>query len=754
MTMGVRIKHLLCLLALLGLPASWAGAQDFDFHPPALAGDPTTPAVMRDLAVRVLPVYQEDNPERYLTNLWALQLVSGDSGSANATRQTLRERRRNMDPDRPDGAAVLNDIYSQARETQAATRVPFAQSFAQTFRDVMSRLSDQQAYAVTAWRGTPLPVLQDAVQQSFDQHRSKDVITLADAVDMIRTYLAFEAARNAWPLIGALNAEDDQRRYVAEDHVLIKTAGGENITALLVRPKSSTQPLPALLEFTIYANSPNYAKECAAHGYVGVVAYTRETPHSLYRVVPFQNDGDDARTVINWIARQPWSDGRVGMYGGSYSGFTAWAAAKRLPPALKAVATSAPIAPGIDFPMRDNIFRNSGYRWVFNVTNKKGWDETYDDTHWRNLQETWYRSGKAYVRLDHTFKRPNQFFHRWLHHPSYDLFWQQMIPYRREFNRIDIPVLTIAGYYGGDEVGALYYFTQHYQFDKNANQILLIGPYDDNILERAPVENLRGYQVDPAALVDLHQLRYQWFDSVFKGAARPAVLADRVNYELMGANEWRHVPSLDAMATGTQRFFLDAAPSADDHVLAQHKGSDAAFVRQTISLTDRSDADWSAPFDLIGRTLQTRNALRFISDPLSHAIELNGLFSGRLDFTVNKMDLDVNITLYELLPTGEYLELFDPSFEFRASYARDRVHRRLLKSGERQQVTFTSDRLTSRRLQAGSRLVVVLGVNKRADRQINYGGGDDVSVESLEDGHEPIKIRWYSGSYIDLPVQK
>ncbi|HEY5020554.1 MAG TPA: CocE/NonD family hydrolase C-terminal non-catalytic domain-containing protein, partial [Steroidobacteraceae bacterium] len=381
-------------------------------------------------------------------------------------------------------------------------------------------------------------------------------------------------------------------------------------------------------------------------------------------------------------------------------------------------------------------------------------DETYEDARWRSLQESWYRSGLAYVRLDHTYRRPNRFFHRWLHHPSYDLFWQQMIPYRRQFAAIDIPVLTTAGYYGGDEVGALYYFTQHYQFDQNANQTLLIGPYDDNILERAPVATLRGYQVDPVALVDLHQLRYQWFDYIFKGAAKPAVLADRVNYELMGANVWRHAPSLDAMATGMQRFFLDAAPSADDHVLARHKRSDATFVGQTVSLTDRSDANWTAPFNLIGRTLNTPNAVKFISDPLPQAIELNGLFSGRLDFTVNKMDMDLNLALYELLPTGDYLELFDPGYEFRASYVRDRVHRQLLKAGERQQLNYRSDRLTSRRLQAGSRLVVVLGVNKRPDQQINYGGGDDVSVESVEDGKEPVKIRWYSGSYIDIPVQK
>jgi hypothetical protein len=119
------------------------------------------------------------------------------------------------------------------------------------------------------------------------------------------------------------------------------------------------------------------------------------------------------------------------------------------------------------------------------------------------------------------------------------------------------------------------------------------------------------------------------------------------------------------------------------------------------------------------------------------------------------MDMDVNIALYELLPSGEYLQLFQPAYEFRASYARDRVHRHLLRAGERQQLTIKSERLMSRKLQAGSRVVMVLGVNKQQDRQINYGGGSDVSEESLEDaGKVPLRIRWYSASYIEIPVRR
>jgi hypothetical protein len=143
-----------------------------------------------------------------------------------------------------------------------------------------------------------------------------------------------------------------------------------------------------------------------------------------------------------------------------------------------------------------------------------------------------------------------------------------------------------------------------------------------------------------------------------------------------------------------------------------------------------------------------------VSEPLSQPTEVSGLFSGQLDITVNKMDIDVYISLYELLPSGEYVRLFGPTDEFRASYLQDRVHRHLLKAGERQTLTYKSERLTSRQLQTGSRLVMVLGINKRPDREINYGTGNDVSEDTVAEGRIPIKIRWYGDSYIEIPMRR
>jgi uncharacterized protein len=752
---GVRIAKTLIFFTIIAASRAWTAAPDLEFHPPAAVSDAATPAVMRDLAERLLPVYQEADPDRYLANLSALQMVAGDYAAANVSRQSLRDRRRRKDSGQRVGRVVIYDMYASAKAMESENRVPFAEAFTKSFHDVMNHLDDRDAYAVTQWLETSLPEFRDALQRSLDQQRAKDSISQSEAVELIRAYLSFDAYRTLAPLADSLDAEDDDRRYISDKEILIKTPDGARIAAVVVRPKSSSKPLPALLEFTIY-DSQNYAKECAAHGYVGVVAYTRGAHAASHRVVPYQHDGDDARAVINWIAKQSWSDGRVAMYGEGYSGFTPWAAAMRVPPALKAIATSAGSAPGIDVPMAGSIFQNSAYRWSLSVTDPKAvvGGKSDDDALWRSLDQKWYTSGRRYRDMGRVFGTPNPIFIRWLNHPSYDRFWQNMVPFQEQFAHINIPVLTTTGYFAASEPGALYYFTQHHRYNPRADHTLLIGPYDDSVMQRGTSPVLHGYPVDSTALVDLHELRYEWFDHILKGGATPSLLTDRINYEVMGANEWRHAPTLEAMGKGSLRFYLDAAASGEGRRLSRHKNSKVRFIRQTLSFADRTDAGWMPPTDLISKDLVSHNSLIFVSDPLTKPAEFDGLFSGRFDFTVNKMDVDLNIILYERVANGDYIRLFSPTYEFRASYARDRVHRHLLKAGEREELTSMSERLTSRQLQAGSRLVMVLGINKRPDREINYGTGNDVSEESIADAKIPLNIRWYNDSYIDIPIRR
>jgi putative CocE/NonD family hydrolase len=204
----------------------------------------------------------------------------------------------------------------------------------------------------------------------------------------------------------------------------------------------------------------------ASRGYAGVTGHTRGKACSSDKTVPYAYDGADATALINWIAAQPWSDGRVGMYGGSYSGFTTWAT-KYMPKPLKAIMVGAPVAPGIDVPMEGNIVWNFIYPWPFYTTNNRWLDNAtyFDNARWSALNEKYYRTGAAYRDLAKLDGTPNPVFAEWIRHPSVDAYWSATIPRGKEYASINIPVLQTAGYFAGGPGGAIYYFQQHYKYN-------------------------------------------------------------------------------------------------------------------------------------------------------------------------------------------------------------------------------------------------------------------------------------------------
>jgi len=746
-------KVLLLLLAMLVAP-SLAFAQDFDFRPPASATDPALPAAMKDLAQRVLPVYQENDQDRYLSNLSALQMVAGDPVSAYATRQSLQERRRNAPGARPASRAQAYDIYARARAIESQVRTPFANAYAQAFRDAVNRIDDLDAHVLEGQLTAPFQPMQEGLQRALDQRRGKTSISLNDALDFVWAWFAFESYRSFNAVVRPLVAAEDKRRYVTEEDVTIPVSKTGIVTATLVRPRIVAGKLPAILEFALETETRD-PLEAAAHGYVSVLARVRGLRDKTDPLPPFQTEGDDARAVVEWMAKQTWSNGRVGLLGTNYGGYVAWAATKRMPPALKAIVTSDPMAPGIDVPMSGGgIFVNPSYRWLYNVTAAPD-DKLPADDRWRALDEDWYKNGRRYREFPTLPGRASAIFRGWLNHPSYDRYWQKLLPFREEFARVNIPVLTVTGYYSSGAAASLYYFTQHHQHNAHANHALLIGPYDDQGVERGPAAALRGLQLDTAAVVEIHDAWYEWFDHALKGGKRPALVSANVNYQLTGANEWRHTATVDAPESKPLRFYLieSASPSSDLNALAEERPEKRSFLPQTFDLQDRSDIGWRPLRELVQRTLKARDGELFVSEPLKQAVDIAGLLRGQLDFTVNKVDMDLVVSLYELRPNGDYVKLFDPGYAFRASYARDRAKRRLLRAGERQQLSFRSERMMARRLQAGSRLIMALGINKRADQQLNYGTGDDVSEESIEDAGVPVRIRWYNSSFVEIPTQ-
>jgi putative CocE/NonD family hydrolase len=763
------IKLIVLIWVGLGL-VTQAQAQQIEFKQDAVT-DPTELAEeMPRLAKSVLALYRESDREKYLDNLFRLQLIAGDYPSAGASLASLREL---SGPTRSQSALsnVRWEIYAKALSRQVARQESFDEAFKQSFREVLAPLDNRTAFQVLYSFGTPLNFLEASLRQTLDQQKGKATIALPDAVALVRRYLAVQAFRRFQPLVPQLADEDDERRYVIARDILVRTPDGASVCAMTVRPRV-TRKLPALLNFTIYADplrTTENARLTASHGYVGVEGLTRGKGCSPDQPVPIEHDGADAAALIDWISRQPWSDGRVGMYGGSYDGFTQWAAAKHLPKALKAMMPSVTFAPGIDFPNPGGIYQSYAFPWPFYTTGVKTLDEArYNDSaRWNRLFQDWYASGRAYRDLDKIDGTPNPIWNRWLAHPGYDSYWQRMIPYGEEFARVNIPVLTTTGYYDDGQIGALYYFTQHHRHKPNAEHYLVIGPYNHvsgQLGMRAGPDGtlppLLGYKPDPVSALDIVELRYQWFDYTLRGGPKPAVLKDKVNYEVMGANVWKHAPSLAAMADRRLKFFLSAERAGDTYRLTETQPQ-AVSIPQTVNFADRAApantnfgaanvGNWNGNDAIVGKSLRTTNGSAFVSAPFQTPVELSGRFSTRLSFITNKKDFDFNVQLYELKPDGEYFQL---SYHWaRASYVKDRSRRELLTPGRREQLDFESFLLTSREFAAGSRLVVVLSIIKRADAQINYGTGKDVSDETIADAKEPLSIKWLNDSFVDIPV--
>jgi predicted acyl esterase len=717
-------------------------AQEFDFPPAAVTDTVALSRQMPLLAGAVLRVYADADRAVDLANRFRLEAVARQYAESDRTLATLARDYWSGVPE-IRAAHVLYATYAgaMARAGSAGPTEPLSREFARVLR----QLDDSAAALVLRALAVSPPSLDGGVRAALRRQRGRATISLADALSLVRAYHAREALRALAAIAGPIVATDDRRRYVLTSDMQVRTPDDGTICVFVVRPRRPGR-VPALLNFTIYADTLAKlveSRRLASRGYAAVVGYTRGKLCSPDRIVPYVHDGADGAAVVDWIARQPWSDGRVGMYGGSYEGFTQWAVAKHMPGALKTITPAVPVAPGLDVPMEGNVFVSFVYPWPFFATDNKTLDTlTYNDfARWNRLNREWYVSGRAYRSLDSIDGTPNPVFDEWLAHPTYDAYWRGMIPYGEEFARITIPVLATAGYYYGGPGAALYYFREHRRHLPGAEHYLVIGPYDHPQGQRGVVSALgdtisnlagAGYDIDPVARVDFWPLRLQWFDYVFRGAPRPPMLRDHLTYQVLGANVWKHASSVERMADTIRRVPLGPATL-------------------TVDMANRADADRvPAGGGIVADAIDTVDALKFVSDPVPDRVEVSGLFSGELNLVTNKRDFDLFVSLSELTPAGEYVLL--STMNQRVSHARSATERRLLTPGSPQRVKFSSIRLISRLLQPGSRLVVILGPIKAPSLPLNLGSGKDPSDETVADAGEPMRIELLGGSYLDVPV--
>jgi putative CocE/NonD family hydrolase len=684
-----------------------------------------------------------------------LQLAAGSYQEAIATATARRKLL-------PSGAgpdpSIRLELYARVKAAEAGGSVDPERAFRKAFSDLVSSMDDKTALSVEYFLKARPWFFQRGVDQALARHQIQREMAHAEALELMDLYFNVKALQSFAPWLDSAIAADDVQRYVIDTDVLIKTKEGVTLSAVVVRKKGITEPVATSLSFNIQTDIDywlNQAKTAAIHGYVGVVADPRGKRLSPDEIAPWEHEAGDTYAVIDWISKQPWSNGKVGMYGLSYAGFTQWAAAKSLHPALKTIVPAAASSPGFGAPMQNNVVQYVQYAWPFYVMNNKTLDDAtyYDFGRWKTLREKWFSSGRPFREIDAIDGTPNKLLQQQLQHPSIDKYWQAMQPFGKDYARINIPVLTLTGYYDDANAAAVNYLVDHYRYNKKADHYLVIGPYDHSGTAEAfkpPV--LMGYEIDAVAQIDSIELTYQWFDYVMRGAPKPALIKDRINYQLMGANIWKHAPSIDAMSTQHLKLYLSAAKDGERYRLSSSQPAEAGSIAQTVDLADRtSQLNLYDPVP-ISKDEPQANVMAFVSEPFDSPVSVSGMITGRLDAATNKRDMDFTLSFYELMPDGRRFHL--SYYLGRASYARDMSKRVLLAPGRRTLIPFERTPLISRRMSVGSRLLVLLTVNKNSFAQVNYGTGKDVSDESIADAKEPLQVRWYNDSYVTVPIER
>lgn len=591
----------------------------------------------------------------------------------------------------------------------------------------------------TCGSGEHQPIVQKI---NFDKNSSSMNGITKIFLTLVLTILFFASSTSTF----AQQANPADSIYNIQDSVLIPTRSGINISAIIVRKKINTQPLPVVLFYTTYyqgSGDAGLGKKSAEKDYVGVVAYARGIRTDLKNYAPFEHEGTDVYDIIDWISKQSWCDGKVAMLGGSYTGFSQWATAKNIHPALKTIVPQVAVMPGFDMPMENNVPTGNILSWANdNIYKNKPYS--------RSLVFEWFEKGTSFRSLDSLGGQPNPIFQKWMQHPSYDNYWQSMVPTQEEYANINIPVLTTTGYYDGAQISALQYFKLHNRYNKNANHYFVIGPYDHWSGQRNASPNLMGYDIDSVANISMRDLAYQWLDYILRDGQKPEILKDKVNYEVMGANEWRHCASLDKMNNDTLKFYLCSTKVQDNYTLSSKKST--GYITQTVDFKDRVNQNNYFTPTIIFDTLDVSNGLVFTTEAFEKSFSINGSFTGNLAVSINKMDMDISMALYELMPNGKYF--FLTRYVGRGSYAKDNSKRKLLTPNQKEIVPFSNTRFVSKKISKGSRLVILLNINKHPFEIINYGSGKNVYDETIKDAGEPLQIKWYDESFILIPVFK
>jgi len=460
-----------------------------------------------------------------------------------------------------------------------------------------------------------------------------------------------------------------------ERGAIAKMRDGVQLRADIYRPKTEGK-FPVLLQRTPYNKSfgTDFGLRAAALGYIAVIQDVRGRYTSEGEWYTFKNESNDGYDTVEWAAALPGSNGKVGMFGGSYVGATQMLAAIAHPPHLAGIC---PVVTASNY--HENwTYQGGAFEQWFNQSWTSGLaQDTFNRAVSRNtnaLLSNWklplssyplFNFGDSSAGAPYTTSSLAPYYLDWLAHPSYDDYWKR-VAIDEHFGDIAVPALTIAAWYDIFQDGSLRNFVGVKAH--GANEVARNGQHLFVTIGGHAGDGRKIGEVDfgaAAAEYDENELTLKWYDFLFKGeqnefAGKP------VKIFVMGANEWREEDDWPLARARNTKYFLHSAGNANSlrgngslSLVApktepfDHYVYDPSNPAPTVGGPLCCDGEHIAPGPRDQRAVEARDDVLVYSTPaMAQDTEVTGPISLELFSSSSAVDTDFEAKLVDVGPDG------------------------------------------------------------------------------------------------------
>ncbi len=566
-------------------------------------------------------------------------------------------------------------------------------------------------------------------------------------IRLVRRSTPFTIEKNyaLWP-----GAVSDSQYAVTEDTlVFMKTRDGARLASYIARPVGPG-PFGVVLQRTPYTRILHPAgRFWASHGYIFVAQHVRGRDVSDGKDFgDYDTDVRDGYDAVEWAAKLPGANGKVGLIGHSDEGRLAWYAAVSAPPHLAAIAPSAASGdPWRIVPYEDMVFSPINVDWACLMRA-------------RTLQNTSELDiGEAITHLPLT-TLPQRLgcgdvplWDRWIAHPTLDAYWRAHAV-TTNIAHVKAPVLQISGWYD-DSRGPIDYTNALNKVPGHPLIRLVMGPG-----AHKGVDYVAG-DFGPESRVDTRMLQLRWFDHYLLGRDNGVEREPPVDIFVFGDDKWRTEDAWPIARAKHVSWYVSSSGRANtsngDGVLDTLPPTGAAAdtftydpANPTPFLIDSRELETSLNEDYTSLNATRADALVFTSKPLTKPIEVTGQMSATLWAASDAKDTDWNVMLLDVFPDGHAQRVQDGLMRARFRHGFDKEVPLTPGSVERYDMDLW---FTSRVFEPGHRIRVAVSsaLFPKYDRNLNTGA-DNERDSTFVVAHQRLLHDASHPSHVTLPI--